>query len=73
MRVVLLAVAVLLILGALASLGVSAFHFWMSSGPPMPQPRDVFSQRAWIDLAAAAMFSIGATAALWVRAHRRAV
>jgi len=73
MRPALLAVAVLLVLGALASLGVAGFHFWMSSGPPIPQPRDVFFQRAWIDLAAAAMFSVGATVALWARARRKAV
>jgi hypothetical protein len=71
MRAVLFAVGVLLILGALVSLAVSAFHFWMSSGPPTPQPRDVFFQRAWIDLAAAAIFAVAATAALWVR--RKAV
>ncbi|HYR34785.1 MAG TPA: hypothetical protein VEQ87_10880 [Burkholderiales bacterium] len=72
MRPALLALAVLLILGALAALGVALFHFWMSSGPPIPQPKDVFFERAWIDLAASAMFAIGASAALWVRANRRA-
>jgi hypothetical protein len=72
-RLALLALAVLLILAALAALGVAVFHFWMSSGPPIPQPRDVFSGRAWIDLAAAVMFTIGASAALWVRARRKAV
>jgi len=69
MRAVLLAVAILLVLGALAALGVSALHFWQSSGPPVPQPKDVFFQRAWIDLGAAVIFAIGAAIAL--RARRK--
>jgi len=69
MRAVLLAVAILLVLGTLAALGVSALHFWQSSGPPVPQPKDVFFQRAWIDLGAAVIFAIGAAIAL--RARRK--
>jgi hypothetical protein len=69
MRAVLLAVAILLVLGALAALGASALHFWQSSGPPIPQPKDVFFQRAWIDLGAAVIFAIGAAIAL--RARRK--
>ena len=71
MRVVLLLLALILILGTLALLGVSALHFWMSSGPPIPQPRDVFFERAWIDLGAAVIFAIGAALAL--RARRQPV
>jgi len=71
MRVVLLVLALLLILGTLALLGVSALHFWMSSGPPIPQPKDVFFERAWIDLGAAVIFAIGAAIAL--RARRQPV
>ena len=33
----LLGLAALLFLGALAWLAIAAFHFWMSSGPPVPQ------------------------------------
>jgi hypothetical protein len=66
-----LALAVLLALAALAALGVAVFHFWMSSGPPIPQPKNVFFERAWIDLAAAVIFTLGASAALWVRARRK--
>jgi len=69
MRAVLLAVAILLVLGALAALGASALHFWQSSGPPVPQPKDVFFRRAWIDLGAAVIFAIGAAIAL--RARRK--
>jgi hypothetical protein len=66
-----LALAVLLALAALAALGVAVFHFWMSSGPPIPQPKNVFFERAWIDLAAAVIFTLGASAALWLRARRK--
>jgi hypothetical protein len=69
-RLALLALAMLLTLGALAALGVAVFHFWMSSGPPIPQPKDVFFDRAWIDLATAVIFTL-ACAALWVRARRK--
>jgi hypothetical protein len=70
MRPALLALAILLILGTLAWLGIAAFHFWMSSGPPVPQPKDVFAERALIDLAVAAVFAIAAGAALWFRPRR---
>jgi len=66
-----LGVAILLILGALAWLAIAAFHFWMSSGPPVPQPKDVFAERAWIDLGVAAIFAIAAAAALWCRPRAR--
>jgi hypothetical protein len=66
-----LGIAVLLILGTLAWLAIAAFHFWMSSGPPIPQPRDAFLTRAWIDLAVAATFAIAAALAIWYRARRR--
>jgi len=68
--VVLLSLAALLILGALAWLAIAAFHFWMSSGPPVPQPRDVFFRRAWIDLAVAVVLGIGAAFALRYRRQR---
>jgi hypothetical protein len=68
-----LGVAILLILGALAWLAIAAFHFWMSSGPPVPQPKDVFAERALIDLAVAAAFAIAAGAALWFRPRRSAL
>ena len=42
----LLGLALLLTLGALAWLAIAAFHFWMSSGPPIPQPKEVFAARA---------------------------
>jgi hypothetical protein len=71
MRLAILGVAVLLILGALAWLAIAAFHFWMSSGPPIPQPKDVYATRALIDLAVAAGFAVAAAAALWFRASRR--
>ena len=67
---VLIALAALLILGALAWLAVAAFHFWVSSGPPVPQPRDVFFTRAWIDLAVAIVLGIGAAFALRYRRAR---
>ena len=67
MRLVLAAAAVLLLVGAGAWIGIAALHFWMSSGPPIPQPRDVFFERAWIDLGVAAVFAILAGAALWFR------
>ena len=54
-----LGLALLLILGALAWLAIAAFHFWMSSGPPIPQPRDVFAERALIDLAVAFVILAG--------------
>jgi hypothetical protein len=73
MRSALLGVAVLLILGALAWVAIAAFHFWMSSGPPIPQPKDVFAQRAWIDLVAAAIFALAAAATLWLRRMRSTV
>jgi hypothetical protein len=72
MRLATLGLAVLLILGALAWLGIAAFHFWMSSGPPIPQPKDAFAQRALIDLAVAAGFAVAAGAALWFRPRRSA-
>ena len=59
--------AALLILGAAAWLAIAAFHFWMSSGPPVPQPRDVFFTRAWIDLGVALALAIGAAFALRYR------
>ena len=34
---VLAGLAALLILGALAWLAIAVFHFWVSSGPPVPQ------------------------------------
>ena len=68
-----LGIAVLLILGALAWLAIAAFHFWMSSGPPIPQPKEVFAERAWIDLAVAAVLAIAAAAALWFRARTRRI
>jgi hypothetical protein len=70
-RLAMLALAMLLALAALAALGVAVFHFWMSSGPPIPQPKNVFFERAWIDLAAAVIFTLGASAALWLRARRK--
>ena len=72
MRLVLLAAAVLLLICAGAWLGIAALHFWMSSGPPIPQPRDVFFERAWIDLGVAAIFAILAGAALWFRPNKTA-
>jgi hypothetical protein len=69
MRLAILGVAILLILGALAWLAIAAFHFWMSSGPPIPQPRDAFATRALIDLAVAAALAIAAGATLWLRAR----
>ena len=65
-----LSLALLLILGALAWLAIAAFHFWMSSGPPIPQPKDVFAERAWIDLAVAAVLAIAAAATFWLRTRR---
>ena len=62
--------AALLILGALAWLAIAALHFWMSSGPPVPQPRDVFFTRAWIDLGVAVVLGIGAAFALRYRRAR---
>ena len=62
--------AALLIVGALAWLAIAVFHFWMSSGPPVPQPRDVFFTRAWIDLAVAIALGIGAAFALRYRRAR---
>jgi hypothetical protein len=64
---VLAGLAALLILGALAWLAIAAFHFWMSSGPPVPQPRDVFFTRAWIDLGVALVLAIAAAFALRYR------
>ena len=64
------ALAALLILGALAWLAIAVFHFWMSSGPPVPQPRDVFFTRAWIDLAVAAVLAVAAAFALRYRRPR---
>ena len=66
----LVGLAVLLILGAAAWLGIAVFHFWMSSGPPVPQPRDVFFTRAWIDLGVALVLGIGAAFALRYRRAR---
>ena len=65
-----LGLAALLILGALAWLAIAAFHFWMSSGPPVPQPRDVFFTRAWIDLGVAVVLGIAAAFALRYRRQR---
>ena len=62
--------AALLILGALAWLVIAVFHFWMSSGEPVPQPRDVFFTRAWIDLGVAAVLGAGAAFALRYRRQR---
>jgi len=69
-RLVLLGLAALLILGAAAWLAIAVFHFWMSSGPPVPQPRDVFFTRAWIDLGVAAVLGVAAAFALRYRRHR---
>ena len=63
----LVGLAALLILGALAWLAIAAFHFWMSSGPPVPQPRDVFFTRAWIDLGVAVVLGVAAAFALRYR------
>ena len=62
--------AALLILGALAWLAIAVFHFWMSSGEPVPQPRDVFFTRAWIDLGVAAVLGAGAAFAVRYRRQR---
>lgn len=70
MRLAILGVAILLALGALAWLAIAAFHFWMSSGPPVPQPRDVFATRGWIDLGVALVLAIAAAAAFWFRQIR---
>ena len=67
---VLAGLAALLILGALAWLAIAVFHFWMSSGPPVPQPRDVFFTRAWIDLGVAVVLGVAAAFALRYRRHR---
>ena len=67
---ILVILALLLILGALAWLAIAAFHFWMSSGPPVPQPRDVFFTRAWIDLAVALVLAIAGAFALRYRRAR---
>ena len=66
----LIVLAALLMLGALAWLAIAVFHFWMSSGPPVPQPRDVFFTRAWIDLAVALVLAIAAAFALRYRRAR---
>lgn len=71
MRLALLGLALLLVLGALAWLAIAAFHFWMSAGPPVPQPRDLFVTRAWIDLGVALVLAVAAAAALWLRARTR--
>ena len=63
----LVGLAALLILGALAWVAIAAFHFWMSSGPPVPQPRDVFFTRAWIDLGVAVVLGVAAAFALRYR------
>jgi len=63
----LVGLAALLILGALAWLAIAVFHFWMSSGPPVPQPRDVFFTRAWIDLGVAVVLGVAAAFALRYR------
>ena len=65
-----LGLAALLLLGALAWLAIAVFHFWMSSGPPVPQPRDVFATRGWIDLGAAVVLGIAAAFALRYRRPR---
>ena len=65
-----LGLAALLFLGALAWLAIAAFHFWMSSGPPVPQPRDVFATRGWIDLGVALVLGLAAWAALRLRRIR---
>jgi len=65
-----LGLTALLSLGALAWLAIAVFHFWMSSGPPVPQPRDVFFTRAWIDLAVAVVLGIGGAFALRYRRQR---
>ena len=67
---VFLGLAALLILGAAAWLAIAVFHFWMSSGPPVPQPRDAFLTRAWIDLGAAVVLGIAAGFALRYRRSR---
>ena len=66
----LLGLAALLILGALAWVAIAVFHFWMSSGPPVPQPRDVFFTRAWIDLGVALALGLAAVFALRYRRPR---
>jgi len=66
----LLGLAALLFLGALAWLAIAAFHFWMSSGPPVPQPRDVFATRGWIDLGVALVLGLATWAALRFRRPR---
>ena len=67
---VLAGLAALLILGALAWLAIAVFHFWVSSGPPVPQPRDVFFTRAWIDLGVALVLGVAAAFALRYRRPR---
>jgi hypothetical protein len=66
-----LGIAVVLIVGTLVWLAIAAFHFWMSSGPPIPQPRDAFATRALIDLAVAAVLALAAGATLWFRGRMR--
>lgn len=68
--VTLLGLAALLIVGALAWVAIAVFHFWMSSGAPVPQPRDVFFTRAWIDLGVALVLGIAAFFALRYRRPR---
>lgn len=65
-----LGLTALLSLGALAWLAIAVFHFWMSTGDPVPQPRDVFFTRAWIDLAVAVVLGAGAAFALRYRRPR---
>jgi len=65
-----LGLAALLFLGALAWLAIAAFHFWTSSGPPVPQPRDAFATRGWIDLGVALVLGSLAWAALRLRRLR---
>src|SRR5258706_56755 len=52
-RLALRALAMLRPPGAPAALGPAVFLFGISSAPPIPQPKEVFFARAWIDLAAA--------------------
>lgn len=61
------ALTVLLILAALGGFYLAAFNYWLSFGPPTPQPKDVYATRAWLALIAALGFSIGAVIVIWRR------
>jgi hypothetical protein len=64
-ELVLRALTLLLILAGLGGLYFAAFYYWLSFGPPTPEPKEFYKIRAWLALAVAVCFFLWAAIVIW--------